>query len=99
MSQSSRIYENNTSGIKPPPFWKVVILLIILCFVAIGLFGAIIYFFINGAQQLGLSPIVNVAVIVIISGIFAWLVKRIADIVSGMSRHWFPEEDDQNSYK
>ena len=63
----------------------------------VALFAIFIYLFVQGAQQMGLPTIANIAIFVIISGIFAWLVKRLTDIISGLSRRWFPETDEDNS--
>jgi membrane protein implicated in regulation of membrane protease activity len=63
---------------------------------AVALFAAIVYLFISGAQRLGLPSTAMIAIFVIISGIFAWLVKRITDIVSGMSQRWFPEQEESD---
>jgi membrane protein implicated in regulation of membrane protease activity len=87
---------SSSNQIDPPPkppsaLWKVILLLIALVFLVVALFGVLVYLFTNGAQQLGLPPIVNLAIFVIISGIFAWLIKRLTDIISGMSQRWFPE--------
>lgn len=87
-------------GKKPPPrppmaLWKAIGLIIILAFIIVALFGLIVFLFTNGAQQMGLPPIVNLAIFVIISGIFAWLIKRLTDIISGMSHLWFPEDTDE----
>jgi hypothetical protein len=86
---------------KPQPkpvlsFWKAIILIIVLVFGLVALFGILIYLFIWGIRQMGLPTIANIAILVIISGIFAWLIKRISDIFSELSRHWFPEEGDQD---
>lgn len=92
---------NQPSPRKEPPsrppmaLWKAIGLTIILSFIIVALFGLIIYLFTNGAQQMGLPPIVNLAIFVIISGIFAWLIKRLTDIISGMSHLWFPENTDE----
>lgn len=51
---------------------------------------------INGAQQLGLSTTGYIAIFVVISGVFAWLLKRISDTVSAMSHIWFPEETERS---
>ena len=79
----------------PMALWKAIVLIILLSFAVVALFGVMVYLFTNGAQQLGLPPIVNLGIFVIISGIFAWLVKRLTDIVSGMSHLWFPESPDE----
>lgn len=88
--------ETKTSPDAPLSLWKSIILLIALVFVAVTLFGAIIYVFIRGAQQMGLPAVAHVIIFVMISAIFAWLLKRITDIVSGLSQRWFPEEVDRN---
>jgi len=92
MSQTTPVPENNPTKKAPLPIWQAILLLIGLAFLAVGLFGAIIFLFISGVQQLGLPPAANVVVFILISAVFAWLVKRITDIVSGMSGRWFPEE-------
>ncbi len=79
----------------PPTLWKSIILSIIFVFGIVILFGLILALLVNGAQQLGLPKPIYVAIMVIISGIFAWLLKRISDIASDMSHHWFPEESDE----
>jgi hypothetical protein len=53
-----------------------------------------VYLLLSGAEQLGLPVVFHIAIFVIVSGVFAWLLKRITDIGSGMSRLWFPEDDD-----
>ncbi len=94
MNQTTPIPKNKTAKKAPLSIWKAIILLVTLAFMAVILFGAIIYLFIRGAQQMGLPPVANIAIFVIISGVFAWLMKRITDIVSSMSKRWFPEEVD-----
>lgn len=89
--------EDNPTQKKPPSLWKSIVLVIILMFVLVSLFGVIIFMFIRGAQQLGLSPIIYVIIFVVVSGIFAWVIKRITDTAAGMSQLWFPEDtDDEN---
>jgi len=85
---------NNSSRKPKPPLsiWTSIGLLILLSFVIVGLFGALIYIFIQGADKLGLSPLGQMVIVVIISGVFAWLLKRISDTVSGLSYWWFPNE-------
>ena len=85
----------DTSPRPPMTLWKAIGLTIILSFIIVALFGLIVYLFINGAQQMGLPPIVNLAIFVIISGVFAWLIKRLTDIISGLSHLWFPENTDE----
>jgi uncharacterized membrane protein YqjE len=75
--------------------WKSIALVILLAFVIVSLFGVIIFLFVSGGQRLGLSTAGYVAMLVIISGIFAWLLKRISDTASGLSHLWFSEEADE----
>lgn len=81
----------------PLSLGKSIILAIILAFVLVSLFGAIVFMFIRGAQQLGLSETAYIAIFVIISGIFAWLVKRLTDIAASLSNLWFPEDSDEKN--
>ena len=92
MSQPSSGPEQKTQKV-PLSLWKAIILIILLVFGIVGLFGLPIYLFTRGIQQMGWPVIANIAIFVIISGIFAWLVKRLTDIISDLSQHWFPEED------
>jgi hypothetical protein len=78
-----------------PSLWKSIILVIVLAFGIVSLFGVIIFLLLSGAQRLELSTEGYIAIFVLISGIFAWLVKRISDTASGMSHLWFPEEPDE----
>ena len=83
---------------KPPiAFWKAIVLVIIFVFGIVALFGLFIYIFINGAEQMGLSTTGQIAIFVVVTGIFAWLVKRLSDVFSDMSRHWFTEEADDDN--
>lgn len=70
-------------------------LVILFVFGIVALFGLFIYMFIGGAEQMGLSTTSQIAIFVIVTGIFAWLVKRLSDAFSGMSRYWFPEEAEE----
>lgn len=79
----------------PLSLWKSIILIIILTFVIVSLFGVIIFLFVNGAQQVGISRTGYIAIVVIISGIFAWLIKRISDTASSLSHLWFSDESDE----
>ena len=79
----------------PPALWKSVILIILFTFVIVLLFGLIIYFLVSGAEELGVSTTGYVAILVAVSGVFAWLVKRVSDTVSGLSSYWFSEETDE----
>lgn len=46
---------------------------------------------------MGLSTPAYIVILVVVSGIFAWALKRLTDIAAGMSRLWFPEDsDDEN---
>ncbi len=83
----------------PLSLWKAILLIIILVFGLVTLFGTLIYLFIWGVQQMGLPTIANIVIFVIISGIFAWLVKRLTDIIAGLSQQWFSETDEDNSTK
>ena len=47
------------------------------------------------AEALGVSTAGYIAILVIVSGVFAWLVKRMSDTVSGLSSYWFSEESDE----
>lgn len=94
MSQPKSSHDKNLTEKAPASLWKSILLLIIFVFLAVSLFGAIIFLFISGAQQMGWPPVAHLVIFVAISGIFAWLVKRITDIISGMSQRWFPEEVD-----
>jgi hypothetical protein len=89
--------EFKPSPTKKPPlsFWKVIPLIIFLVLGLVALLGLLIYLFIRGVQQMGLPTIANIAIFVIISGIFAWLLKRFTDIISGFSQVWFPEDDEE----
>src|SRR5262245_40464906 len=78
-----------------PSLWKSIVLVIVLTFGFVALFGAIIFLLLSGAQRLGLSTVGYLAIFVFISGIFAWLVKRVSDTASGLSQLWFPEEFDE----
>jgi membrane protein implicated in regulation of membrane protease activity len=68
-------------------------LLIFLVTALVVLFGAIIFLFALGAERLGWPWPAHVTIFVVVSGVFAWLLKRLTDSVSGMSRRWFPEEN------
>ena len=87
--------KTNNAEATPPSFGKSVILIIIFSFAIVALFAVILFLLIRGGQQVGLSTTGYIAIFVVISGIFAWLVKRLSDTVSGMSRYWFSEEDEK----
>jgi hypothetical protein len=46
---------------------------------------------------MGLPSFTYVIIFVGLSGIFAWLVKRITAIVAGMSQEWFPEDSNHEN--
>jgi hypothetical protein len=94
MNQTTPTADDQSLKKDPLPLWQAILLVILFAIIAVALFAAIVYLFISGAQQLGLPAAAMIAIFVIISGIFAWLVKRITDIVSGMSRRWFPEQEE-----
>lgn len=73
---------------------KFIGLMIVFAFVAVALFGGLIFMFVVGAQKMGLSTPVYIGIFVIISAIFAWLLKRVSDAASELSRAWFPEDTD-----
>jgi divalent metal cation (Fe/Co/Zn/Cd) transporter len=77
---------------KSPSFWKTILIVIIFVFGVVILFGAMVYVFVAGAQQLGLAAWMQTVILVVMSGLFAWLLKRLSDTVAGLSHHWFPEE-------
>lgn len=78
---------------KPPPgLWLSILLLIMFVCVIVALFSLLVYLFIGGAERLGWPAWAYVVILVIISGIFAWLVKRLTDSVAGLSHYWFPED-------
>jgi hypothetical protein len=79
------------------PLGPSIILAIILAFGVVGLFGLIVFLFVHGAQQLSLSRTAYLAIFVVISGIFAWVIKRLTDIAAGMSRLWFPDDSDDKN--
>ena len=92
----SRLTQNNKGfPKKTPSLWKAIVLVIIFVFMIVVLFGLILYLLVNGAQQLGISRIGYIVIFVLISGVFAWLIKRISDTASSMSHLWFPEESDK----
>jgi CBS domain containing-hemolysin-like protein len=92
MSQLPPNSQEKTNDEAPLSFWKAIVLIVVFVFGIVFLFGGLIYLFVSGVQQMGLPIIANIAIFVIISGIFAWLVKRLTDIISGLSHLWFPEE-------
>lgn len=89
--------ENSAKPKKMVSLWQSIILVTLLVCVVVSLFGAIIFMFISGAQQLGLPATVYIIIFVVISGIFAWVIKRITDTAAGMSQLWFPEDSDEEN--
>lgn len=94
MSQFTKKDKNHKTSPAPPSLWKSIILIIIFVFGIVSLFGLILYLLVDGAQRLGLSTTGYIAIFVVVSGIFAWLVKRISDTASSMSHYWFSEESE-----
>jgi hypothetical protein len=92
MRRSPSKPQEKTIDETPLSLWKAIVLIIVLVFGIVSLFGVLIYLFTSGVQQMGLPIIANIAIFVIISGVFAWLIKRLTDIISGLSHLWFPEE-------
>ncbi|NJN97748.1 MAG: hypothetical protein HC875_28550 [Anaerolineales bacterium] len=97
MTQSAPPPENKTKPKTPLSVWPSIVLAIVLAFGLVGLFGLIVFLFARGAQQMGLSTPAYIVILVVVSGVFAWALKRLTDIAAGMSRLWFPEDsDDEN---
>lgn len=83
---------------KPPlGLWPTILLIILTAFGLVALFALLVYLFLDGVRRFNLPTVVYLTIFVIISGIFAWLLKRLTDIVSGMSHLWFPEETEESS--
>ena len=78
-----------------PPLWQAILLVMALVFGIVILFTVLLYVFMQIPRQMGWPVIANIVIFVIISGIFAWLVKRLTNIVAGFSQIWFPEEDEE----
>ena len=97
MTQPNRNREDSSKSKAPLSLGQSIVLAIILAFVGVSLFGFIVFLFIKGAQQLGLSWTAYTVIFVVISGIFAWLVKRLTDVAAGMSHYWFPEDSDEEN--
>lgn len=89
--------KNNPDAPKIWPLWLSISVLIVGVFGVVTLFGLIVYGFSRGAARLGLSTTAQVALLVIISGVFAWLVKRLTDIVVEVSRYWFALDNEQEA--
>jgi hypothetical protein len=95
MASSDPPQEKRLKSKAPLSLGQSILLAIILAFAGVALFGVIVFLFIRGAQQLNLSGTAYIVIFVFISGIFAWLLKRLTDIAAGMSRLWFPEDSDE----
>lgn len=95
MNQSVDDSKDEITTNQPPSLWQAIVLLIVFTVGAVALFGAIVYLLLSGVEQLGLPVVFHVVIFVVVSAVFAWLLKRITDIGSGMSRFWFPEDDDK----
>jgi len=77
--------------------WPSIVLAIVLAFGLVGLFGLIVFLLARGVQQMGLSTPAYIAILVLVSGVFAWALKRLTDIAAGMSHLWFPEDSDEEN--
>ena len=95
MASSDPPQQKSLKSKAPLSLGQSILLAIILAFAGVALFGVIVFLFIRGAQQLNLSGTAYIVIFVFISGIFAWLLKRLTDIAAGMSRLWFPEDSDE----
>ncbi len=97
MTQSAPPPESKAKPKAPLSVWPSIVLAIVLAFGLVGLFGLIVFLFARGAQQMGLSTPAYIVILVVVSGVFAWALKRLTDIAADMSRLWFPEDsDDEN---
>lgn len=81
----------------PLSLWPSIFVAIVLAFGLVGLFALIVFLFARGAQQMGLSTPAYIVILVVVSGVFAWALKRLTDIAAGMSRLWFPEDSDKEN--
>lgn len=97
MTHPDRPEEEPAKPKAPLSLGTSIVLAIILAFVVVSLFGVIVFLFVQGAQQLGLSRLAYLAIFVVISGIFAWVLKRLTDIAASMSRFWFPEDSEDKN--
>jgi hypothetical protein len=97
MTQFDRNQKEHSKPKAPLSLGKSIVLAIILAFVVVSLFGAIVFLFIRGAQQLNLSGTAYIAIFVVISGIFAWVVKRLTDTAANLSHFWFPEDSEEEN--
>ncbi len=87
--------EENPQPKAPLPLWSAILLVIVLVFGVVSLFGALIFLLVYGALRLGLPPVVYLGIFIIVSAIFAWLVKRLADVILKASRVWFSDESNE----
>lgn len=97
MTQPDRNQEGRSRPKAPLSLGKSIILAIILAFGVVSLFGVIVFLFIRGAQQLELSGTAYIVIFVVISGIFAWVIKRLTDTAANLCHLWFPEDSDQEN--
>ncbi len=97
VSQTGTEPKEATTPKAPPSLRTTILLLIVFTCLIVNLFGLLIFLFISGAQRLGWPPLAYVVIFVVVSGIFAWLVKRVTDTVSNLSRFWFPEDSDKEN--
>ena len=97
MTQPDRNQEERSKPKVPLSLGKSIILAIILAFVLVSLFGGIVFLFIRGAQQLDLSGTAYIVIFVVISGIFAWVIKRLTDTAANLSYFWFPEDSEEEN--
>ena len=89
--------EHQASQKAPLSLAQSIILAIILAFVGVAVFGVLVFLFIRGAQQMNLSRTTYIVILVLVSGVFAWLLKRLTDIAAGMSQLWFPEDSEEEN--
>jgi hypothetical protein len=96
MNQPIEDANNEIIKKQSPSLWQAIVLLIVFTVGAVALFGAMVYLLLSGVEQLELPFVFQVAIFVVVSGVFAWLLKRITDIGAGLSSLWFPEDDDKS---
>lgn len=81
----------------PPGLWPSILLLVVFVCAIVSLFSGLVYLLVGGAERLGWPAWAYVAILVVVSGVFAWLVKRLTDTVAGLSHYWFPEDSDRKN--
>lgn len=88
-------HKPNPTTQKPPlSLGKFIGLMIVFAVIVVVLFGGLVFAFATGAQKLGLSTPIYIAIFLVISAILAWLLKRVSDAAADLSRAWFPEDTD-----